>query len=86
MGGTVNEPAPTIATWFKSDLLTTDFPTWDFLLGELIHQEDIELNLIALDNSFAHAVTLTSLMFDDTNNNKEWDAGEARKIDLPRSE
>jgi hypothetical protein len=81
LGGMVNEPANTIKNWFDGDSLISGFPTWDYLLTELLNKEDVELNLIALDNSFAHAVTLTSLMFDDTNQNGMWDVGETRKVD-----
>ncbi len=66
--------------WYKPDgLIGNNWPTWDFLWKELSHKEDIE---IFVENSYTnHVLTLTSLHFNDKNNNKKWDIGEERKID-----
>lgn len=69
----------TFAGWYRGDALQNIFPQWDWLWGELAHGEDIELGLRFSDG--AHAITLTSLKFDDTNGNDMWDVGEARKLD-----
>ncbi|MCC6474843.1 MAG: hypothetical protein IT514_14000 [Burkholderiales bacterium] len=67
------------AGWYWGDVLENVSPTWDFLWREISHGEDIELGIRYAGG--AHAITLTSLKFDDTNGNMAWDAGEARKLD-----
>ncbi len=70
-----------LTAWYAGSVLENAFPTWDFLWKELGHGEDVELTIYGLDDSFAHALTLTSLKFEDGNNNGLWDSGEQRKID-----
>ena len=70
-----------LSTWYGSDVLENAFPTWDFLWKELKDGEDVELLIAGLDESFGHALTLTSLKFDDTDGDEEWDAGETRWVD-----
>lgn len=64
------------STWYGGSHLTKGFPTWDFLWTELGKCEDVEIGI-----SHMHALTLTSLKFDDQNGNGKWDSGESRKID-----
>ena len=76
----VNGGANPFAGWYRGDLLEDIFPQWDFLWSELSHGEDIELGFRFAGNG-AHAITLTSLKFDDVNGNNIWNVGEARKLD-----
>jgi len=71
---------------FRPELVKQGPPSWDFMWGELKDREDVELNIQYSigTNWYGHAVTLTSLKFDDLNNptkNGHWDPGEARMID-----
>ena len=75
----LNGGANPFAGWFDGGYLQDIFPQWDFLWTELAHGEDIELGIRFRDG--AHAITLTSLKFDDQNGNAQWDNGEARKLD-----
>ena len=68
------------AGWYRGNLLQDIFPQWDFLWSELSHGEDIELGFV-IEGGGKHAITLTSLKFDDTNGSGVWDNGEARKLD-----
>lgn len=75
-----------IEGWYKPAGLTGGkHPTWDWLWKELSHKENVEIFVLSGDpndpNHFGHAVTLTSLHFNDVNDNKVWDEGEERKID-----
>jgi hypothetical protein len=66
--------------WLKGSSLTNAVPTFDFLWRELAANEDVEIG-IQLPNS-RHAVTLTSLTFEDDNGNGQWDtAREFASID-----
>lgn len=73
---------PRIGTngWYRGNLLANALPTFEFLLNELMHGEDVEIGFFK--GQLSHAVTLTSLFFDDLNGNLMWDAAtEAAKID-----
>lgn len=80
LSGMVHESEDKIKDWFDGQFLTSGFPTWDFLLDSLIRKEAVEL--VLRGTAFAHAVTLTSLQWDDTNSNGVWNGTEARKIDF----
>lgn len=68
------------AGWHRAEDLAQGLPTWAWLWEELGKCEDVEIG-IQWGTDLGHALTLTSLKFDDTNGNQQWDAGEARKID-----
>ena len=55
-------------------------PTFEFLLQELRQGEDIEIAFQAA-GGVDHAMTLTSLHFDDQNFNDVWDGNEAATLD-----
>lgn len=66
--------------WYRGNLLANALPTFDFLLGELMRGADVEIGFFK--DQLSHAVTLTSLFFDDLNGNLRWDAAtETAKID-----
>ena len=72
------ESDPTL--WYRGGDLTRGSPTWGFLWRELSDGEDIEIG-IDLGTSTGHALTLSSMKFQDGNSNGMWDPGEARQID-----
>jgi len=68
------------AGWHRGGDLVWGSPTWDFLWNEVADSEDVELK-IDIGTSVAHALTLTSMKFDDQDGDLQWDLGEARDID-----
>lgn len=76
-GGMI-ESDPT--SWYRGGDLIQGSPTWNFLWQEVADGEDVEIK-IDIGTSVAHVLTLTSMNFDDINNNLVWDPGEARMID-----
>jgi hypothetical protein len=58
--------------WDGSQYLTRGVPTIEFLLGELLRGEDVELR-IGFEDGSGHYVTLTGLNILDNNNNGMWD-------------
>jgi len=71
-----------IAGWYRAeDLVGGAYPTWDYLWEELGKCEDIEIGIQPLETGDGHCLTLTSLKFNDENDNGVWDTTEARKID-----
>jgi len=77
-GGMI-ESDPTL--WYRGSDLTRGSPTWGFLWNEVSDAEDIEIAIDVPDIDLGHALTLTSMKFDDANGNQQWDPGEAREID-----
>jgi hypothetical protein len=63
------------ADWSVAPRPAQAIPTVDFLVRELVRKENVEIGL-AFDDAQRHAVTLTSLTFDDRNGNQVFDAGE----------
>lgn len=74
-------PGTDLSTWYHGEVLDNAFPTWEFLWVELSHGEDIEIAFDKPGTSLSHQISLTSLKFDDVNDNKKWDAGETRWLD-----
>jgi hypothetical protein len=54
-----------ISTWDHNEGLVQGFPTWDWLWSEISDGEDVEIIIQDDADSFAHAVTLTRMTFDD---------------------
>lgn len=79
-GGMVN-PNYDISTWIEKELLESAYPTFDWLFKQLVDGEDVEIGI--LGGLGGHALTLTSLSFEDNNNNNQWNPnlGETAKID-----
>lgn len=69
--------------WKQGDKIENVYPTWEFLLTELAHGEDVEIAFAdPVTGGSSHSVTLTSLKWDDMGDkNGKWDDGEPRKID-----
>jgi len=68
------------AAWYQGTCLTQGPTTWDFLWGEISDGENVEIG-IDFQETPGHALTLSSMKFDDANFNGVWDNGEARQID-----
>jgi len=69
--------------WYHQTGLTGNtHPTWKFIWDQIAACEDVEIFIWdGKDPNEAHALTLTSLKFNDRNSNGKWDVGEERKID-----
>jgi hypothetical protein len=65
--------------WKLGDKITKANPSFEFLLSELEHREDIEFGWRG--GGFDHEMTLTSIHLDDKNDNRKLDAGEEAWID-----
>jgi hypothetical protein len=68
--------------WYRGSDLIWGSPTWSFMWSELAKCEDVEIGIYW--GTGGHALTLTSMHFDDVNNNKTWDGldnGEKAWID-----
>jgi len=90
-GGRVYKPGVNLSDWYGGSPLQNAYPTFDFLWGELDHKEDVEIGfwweMVGADGKkkiAGHMVTLTSLKFCDSNDNKQWDAylDEVAQIDF----
>ncbi len=74
-----------VSTWNKKDLLSNTFPTFNWLFQQLKDGEDVELAIYG--SNFGHALTLTSLKFEDSMDDSSfqngiWDPGvELAQID-----
>lgn len=68
------------STWYRGGDLIQGSPTWNFLWQEVEDGENVEIK-IDTGTSLAHVLTLTSMNFDDLNNNLMWDPNEPRMID-----
>jgi len=66
--GMVNDD---ITGWTRGSVLEKGFPTFDFLWKELSDGEDVEFRIVLTGGG--HALTLTSLKFDDLDGDKKWD-------------
>lgn len=73
-------PGVNFALWKYNQWLTNAYPTWDWLWTQLNNKEDVELK-INPGSETAHALTLTSLKFNDLDSDGIWDLLEPRKID-----
>lgn len=69
------------AGWHDAADLIQGSPTWGFLWQEVADAENVEIKINIPGESLAHALTLTSMKFNDANDNHQWDVGEARWID-----
>ncbi|MBN1512615.1 MAG: PEP-CTERM sorting domain-containing protein [Phycisphaerae bacterium] len=81
-GQVYNRPGCT--DWHRGNVLENTYPQWAFLWNELEHKEDIELGIYPKTGGAGHAITLTSLKFNDLGSpgNGRWDpATEEAKID-----
>lgn len=70
--------------WLKEDSITKANPSFAFLLKEIQDGEDVEFAFVGKNQdgqNVDHMMTLTSVHFDDVNNNKSRDAGEKAWID-----
>lgn len=52
------------------------YPEWGFLWDALVGSQEVQLGLRSTTGSYAHAVSLAGLAFDDLDGNGLWDAGE----------
>ena len=74
------------AVWDRGDRIDYAAPTFDWLFDELVHGEDVEIGIYWGEDA-GHALTLTSLCFDDSEgggeyDNSRWDPGvEDARID-----
>jgi hypothetical protein len=69
------------STWYRSEDLVQGYPTWGFMYEQLGMCQDVEIGIQPVYTGEGHALTLTSLLFDDMNGNQMWDPGETQKID-----
>ena len=70
------------AGWFHGGDLTAGSPTWGYLWKEVSDAENVEIKIWANDMDSAHALTLSSMKFNDNViANGVWDVGEARMMD-----
>ncbi len=79
VGGTIVHGMVTVdpSGWHRADALTLGFPTWQFLWTELEKCQDIEIGIDPLDESGdGHALTLTSMKFDDDDGDMAWQPNE----------
>ena len=75
-GGMVYKPGVDLSDWYGASPLQNAYPPFDFLWGELEHEEDVEIGFWweMGGETAGHMVTLTSLKFCDENDNEQWDA------------
>jgi hypothetical protein len=59
--------------WYRQEDLVWGYPTWDFMWEQLSKCQDVEIGIYPLYEEEGHALTLTSMHFDDTNGNLQWD-------------
>jgi hypothetical protein len=62
--------------WDGGSLVAQGLPTWNDLWDALVNARDMELGLLEVNGSLAHAVTLAGMAFDDLDGNGLWDTGE----------
>lgn len=85
--GTTRYAAQSYFTWTNPPVPKPGYvtdnqsPTWRFIYDELTAGEDIEILLSAWSNDWGHYVTVTSLNFDDTNNDGVMQQNENATID-----
>jgi hypothetical protein len=66
----------TAKDWVQGKNIDPVYPTFQFMWDALNHGAAIELNLINVGFTNAHAATLVGMSFDDANNDKKWDKTE----------
>lgn len=75
------DPRQDTSQWAFRNGLHSGYPSFGFLLQEIMDGEDVEINIESTGaNPFAHSLTLTRLSWDDANDNGRFDPGE-----MPRS-
>ncbi|MGA2770052.1 MAG: hypothetical protein ABSG26_04470 [Bryobacteraceae bacterium] len=73
-------PGDDTTGWYRGDMLTKGYPTWDWLWTQLSNGQDVEIG-IGLTGE-GHVLTLTSLKFDDMNGDGKWEYwNETARID-----
>lgn len=65
---------PDAGTWIRGNKVTSAYPTWDYLWDAINHGCDVELNIIDVAFTNAHALTLTGLQYDDVGDDGSRDA------------
>ena len=66
--------------WHRGGDLIWGSPIWQWLWQELLDGEDVEIG-IDIGTSIGHALTLTSMSFNDLDGDLQWDPNETRNID-----
>lgn len=74
------EDNPEISQWYNGNSIQPSYPAFDFLWNSLQLGAGIIIGIYPEGSRYGHAITLTGLAFEDTDNDFEWDIDELAKI------